>query len=280
MRVVKMMGRILLVFLLTLGLIGGVAVMLISHTVLNKAYILKQLTEQNYYERIQTDLKNGFEEYQYQSGLPEEIFANLYTEEWVKEEVDSMLGYVYEGTEKVSHVMELEEKLTQNVNQYLNEKHLVLSEKELQNIETFKDLMVNVYEGKINVLSNWTDKIAKGIQVIQGVMAMGQKVVLGVLVVIVGLIFLLNWKEIGASIGTLSASLLAMGILLQLGNFVITSQIDIENVLLFSQSWSDLAKAVVYDMLMKMCWVGWLGIGVGILGIVGSSFAKRKGNNQ
>ncbi len=160
MKIVKRIWNFGIAFLLCLGLVGGFVILLGTHTVLNKEYVLQQLAKNDYYERIQTDFKNRLEEYQYQSGFPETVFENLYTEEWIKEDVDAMINHLYDGAEMINHSANIEEQVMANINQYLLENNIDLTKTEQQNVEAFQKIIVDVYEENINILPNQVSKLS------------------------------------------------------------------------------------------------------------------------
>ncbi len=276
MKVLKGIWNFLLSFLLCLILMVSFAIILLSNTLLNKQYVLRQLEKNDYYGRIQTDLKNGFEEYQYQSGFPEEIFANLFTNELVKEDINTMVDYLYDGSELTNHTEFVKDQINQNMNQYFTENNIKVSAQEQKNIEEYQRLIVSVYEDKVNILPNHIDKIAHIIPKIQKIIGIAEKVMIAVLVVMVIVILSTNWRNMTDGVCTIATGLLSAGILLELIRWVVSKNIDIKNVVLFSQSLSDLAREIVSEILLKFTSFGLMFIVIGLVGIVIGSYGKVK----
>lgn len=265
MKIVKGMINSILAFLLCTSFIAGFIVILISNTVLNQNYVLAQLIENQFFEKMETDLKNGFEEYQYQSGFSETVFENLCSREMIEKDIKSVIKYWYQGTEIVNHSVDVELQVKANIEQYLKENTIDVTEKQKKNIEDFEKIIVQVYENKVEIVPNYNKQIANGIKQVKEVIEVAKKVLIGIFIAILIITLLINIKSFSAFASTLGTSLLASGILLELIKFVIEKNIDINHILVFTQALSDLAKEMMYDVLNK---IGWTGISLSIVGIV------------
>lgn len=275
MKILKGIWNCVVSFLFCLILIAGFVVILLSNTLLNKQYVLKQLEKNDYYGRIQTDLKNGFEEHQYQSGFPDQVFENLFTNELVKEDINSLVDHLYEGSEIRNHTEFVREQIAKNMNQYFSENNINMSEQEQRNVDEYQKLIVNIYEDKINILPNSViEKGANIIPKIQKVIGIAEKVIIGTIVVIIVVILSTNWRTLKDGICVIGTGLLSAGILLQLMRFVVTKNIDIKNILLFNQSLSDLAKQIISEILLKFTSFGLMFIVIGMLTIIVVNYFK------
>lgn len=276
MKIIKGIGNSVLAFGLCVSFLAGFMVILLSNTVLNEKYILTQLTKNQFYEKVETDLKNGFEEYQYQSGFPETVFENLYSREMVEKDVNSVIDAWYQGMEIVNHSADVEWQLKANIEQYLKENNVKVAEKQQKNIQEFEKLMVQVYESKVGIVGNYNQQIANGIKQAKEMALIFQKVLIGVFVVILIITLLMNRKDFVAFASTVGASLFASGILLELMKLVIEKNVDVNHILIFTQSLSDLMKEIIFDNLAKIEWTGMGLIIVGIMSIIVSNCRKRQ----
>ena len=89
-RGIKGVINILFAFFITILIMSNFLVHTISSTILSKNYVSKLLDKNDYYEKVELELNNKLEEYEYQSGFPQEIFDNLYTSDIVKADVFMM----------------------------------------------------------------------------------------------------------------------------------------------------------------------------------------------
>lgn len=276
MKIIKGIGNSVLAFGLCVSFLVGFMVMLLSNTVLNERYILTQLTKNQFYEKVETDLKNGFEEYQYQSGFPETVFENLCSREMIEKDVNSVIDAWYQGTEIVNHSADVEWQLKANIEQYLKENNMKVAEKQQKNIQEFEKLMVQVYESKVGIVGNYNQQIANGIKQAKEDTLVFQKVLISVFVAILIITLLMNRKDFAAFVSTVGASLVASGILLELMKFVIEKNVDVNHILIFTQSLSDLIKEIIFDNFAKIEWTGMGLIIVGIMSIIVSNCRKRQ----
>lgn len=276
MKIVKGVINAIVAFFLTIAILANFAIILISNTILDKNYMLGLLEENGYYEKVATDLQNGFEEYKYQSGLPDEVFQNLYSENEMKKDINSIINNLYDGTEVTNSSENVRAKITENVNRYLSENNIAVNEEMQNNITDYENLIVNVYENKVNSAFSYVKDVNPMMNKIQSVVDVVKWILLGGLIIIAIFALLLNLRSMGLFVSVMGTALLASGTLLEFLNFVIQQNIDIEHILLFTQSFSDLIKYIIYHLLDKINFYGILFIVVGIVGIVISSYNRYK----
>lgn len=276
MKILKEMFNFLLAFIITILIIVNFVVNMFSNTILEKKYIINQFEKNDIYGKIEVDLKNGFENYQYQSGLPEEVFEDLYTKDMIITDVNSMINNLYEGTKVINSSEKVKDKIVGNINTYLKDNNIVLNKIEQENIDKFQDLIVNVYEDKVNVLNNKIEQIINIKEKIEKVVKFANVSLMISLVFILILTILINIKTIKLCVRTISISLLASGILLNLVPYVIYKNIDINNILLLSQTISDIIKNILYDILSRFNYFGIGFVIIGVAGIIISNYHKIK----
>ena len=97
-----------------------------------------------------------------------------------------------------------------------------------------------------------------------------------ILVTILIFTILINRKTLEICIRTITVSLLASGILLNLVTCVIYKNIDINNILLLTQTISDLIKNILYDILSRLNYFGIGFVIIGVAGIIISNYHKIK----
>lgn len=276
MKIVKGVCNTIIAFFLTIVILANFIIILLSNTLLDANYMLGLVEENGYYEKIETDLKNGFQEYQYQSGLPDEVFENLYSSSELKKDIDSIIKNVYEGTEVTSHAESVKTKILENVNNYLTENNIVLIGEQKKNIEEYQNLIVKVYEDKVNSAFSYVKKVRPVLEKIQMAIGVVKWILIGSLVALLIFALLLNLRTMGLFVSTIGIALLASGSVLECLNFVVHKNIDIQNILLFAQSFSDLIKYILYDLLSKVNFYGIVAIVLGIVGIVWESYGRYK----
>lgn len=275
MKVLKKGIDIVIAFLVTLLIIATFSIVMLSHTILQKDYMFSKLEQIDYYQKVGTNVKNGFENYQYQSGLPENIFQDLYVEEDLKADINSLINYLYDGGEIKNSSDEVRTRIKENIQQHLSESNRTLKEEEQKNIENFENLIVQVYENEIGSMASYIQQIPNILTQINGVLKafrIGLIVALVFLVLIDLLLHIKSWNEFMNCIGI---AMLASGVLLFLFQMTIYKHVDINNILLLNQSFSDFIKYIISDVLDQYKMYGIAFAGIGMVVIMGSNFWKK-----
>lgn len=276
MKVIKGVINTVIAFFLTIAILANFLVILCSKTIMNKDYMLGLLEKNGYYEKIGTNLKNSFTEYQYQSGLPEDVFENVYLQEELKKDIDSIINYLYNGEEFSNHSENVKNRVDENITQFLEKNSIVLTEEQQQNVDNFEAIMKDVYEQEVYSVFTYAQNINDIVVKIEKIIYIVRIVLAGVLIGILLIFLILNVTTLSFFTNGIGCSLLASGILLQLTNWVINKNLDIAHILLFTQSFSDFIKFVLYEILSKIAFFGILFIVLGILGIVMSAYSRSK----
>ena len=275
MKVLKKGMDIVIAFLVTLLIIATFSVVMLSHTILQKDYIFSKLEEIDYYQKVGTNIKNGFENYQYQSGLPADIFENLYAEDVLKADINSFVNCLYEGGEIQNSSDEVRTRIKGNIQQYLSENNITLKDEEQKNIEDFENLIVHVYENEISSMAGYIKQIPNILaQINEGL----KTVQIGLIVALVFLVLidlLLHIREWSGLINCLGIAMVASGVLLFLFQRMIHKYVDINNILLLNQSFSDFVKYIISNVLDQYRMYGMAFAGMGVVGIVWSNFWKK-----
>lgn len=272
MKVVKKIVQIIMAFFLSILILANFLMVLILQTVLQKGYVLAKVEEVGYEEKIQTDLKNGFENYQYQSGLPASVFENLYTRSSLQADIYSVVNSIYENEEVQINSEEVRTKLEANIQQYLSESQIVLKEAELQNIKDFENIIVNVYENRVNSIADYVDMIQKALQKGKEMVNIAQIGLIVALVVFLLISLVVQKGHPSEFMNQLAIALLSSGVILILMKKVIHQEIDIQHILLLNQSFSDFVKYVMFDVMNQIHFYGMMFAIVGFCGIIWSRY--------
>ena len=219
-------------------------------------------------------MQNGFEEYQYQSGLPQEIFQNLYSRDNIKFVVDSVVKTMYNGGTVNIDSTEVRNRITENVNKYLADNQIVLKDVEQNNIDQFENMIVQVYEEKMDFLVGYTREISDVVQKITDMVRTAKLVAVVMLVFVLIFTLVINISAISDFFAVLGIALLASGTLLEIVKALINKYIHIDSILILNQSLSDFIKIIANELLTKVGFYGVLFIILGICGIIINGYLK------
>lgn len=275
MKIIKYFINTILSFFIVLVVLVIIATNILNSVILNKNYMLSKINETEFNLQLSREVESGFENYIYQSGFPEEIIKNLFTEEMIEKDVNIIVNAIYEGTEITLSSNELRKNLDVKIEEYIKNEKLNLNEQERNNIKKFEDLIVEEYDntvslsselytsgnGVIKQLKNVSDKIGNMPQII--------------LVILIIILVLLNISDLLTAINFLGISSLTVGVLLKLVINAVFTNVDLDNLVFLTTSLSNLIISIIKDNLYKLADYGIMFIVCGIAGILGSIIIKN-----
>ena len=77
MKIFKYFINIILSFFIVIMVLAIIALNILNSVILNKEYMLSKMEETEFNLQISREVQNGFENYIYQSGLPEDTIKDL-----------------------------------------------------------------------------------------------------------------------------------------------------------------------------------------------------------
>lgn len=279
MKVVKYVLSCIISFLIMLMIFVILLINILDNKLLEKKYILQKIDESEFYLQVSREVESGFENYIYQSGLPEDTIKDLFTDEMIENDVKVVIDCLYEGKKITLSDNILKETLHERIEEYLKSQNKKLNKQGEESIEKFENLIVEEYKKNVNVS---TTLFVKGNQVIEKVNQIRSQVGnwhLIILVVLITILVLLNIKDLLNVVSFLSISALSGGVLLKLGTNLIFNNIDFDNLLIMSTSLTNLITAIIKECLYNISDYSNIFITCGLIGIFEVAFLK-KGNRE
>lgn len=285
MKIIKGILNVIFAFLLVIITFIVLGKNILSNKLLNKNYMLNKMEEMQVYLQISRDVQSGFENYIYQSGLPEDTINDLFTDEMIKNDTNSILEYIYDGTEiKISDDV-VRANLEQKIVSYVEGQNLKLNDQGRKNISDFEDLIVNEYKTNVNI-----DEYNSSLQVfpiihnvVQKLQDINQKIwhlpIIALLIVLFVFI-LINRKNLLIAIQYLSISSLSIGVILKLTVNLVFKNFDIDNIVLFSTAMTNLVINIIKEILYSLLDNSNIFVICGIVGIIVSSLLKNISTNK
>lgn len=249
MKIVKYIVNALISFLIIFVVFAIIATNILNNKILNKDYMLSKLEETEFYLQISREIENGFENYIYQSGLPEDTIKNLFSDEIIRNDVRSLVNHIYDGSEIVLSSEEVRNNLDAKIQEYVKNQNLNLNEQGKKNINEFENLIVKEYDNNINVSSTLYEKANSGIEILQKISVKIGNLPIIILIILIVILIIINIKELLLAINFLGISSLSIGILLKLGVNLIFSNVQIDDLLLISSSLSNLIINIIKEIL-------------------------------
>lgn len=275
MKILKYVLSCIISFLIMLMIFVILLINILDNKLLDKNYILQKMDESEFYLQVSREVESGFENYIYQSGLPEETIQDLFTDEMIENDVKTIVDCLYEGTEIKLSDNTLKETLHQRIEEYLESQNKKLNEQGEKSIEKFENLIVEEYRKNVNVS---TTLFVKGNQAIEKMIEVRNQVGswhLIILVILITILVLLNIKDLLSAVNFIAIASLSGGVLLKLGTNLIFNNIDFENLLIMSTSLSNLISAIIKECLYNISDYSNVFMVCGIIGIFEVAFLKR-----
>ena len=267
MKVIKFLINILLSFILMILIVVIFGKNTILTKVLDKNYITSKLDSTGFYNQLSLEIDDGFTNYVYQSGLPENIIDNLYNNEMLKNDIDSIISYIYVGTDISTSEEIIKTNIDNNIQLYLNENNIKLNEHGKANIENYENLISKEYKKKIVVSENIYTQAKNVIKLLNKV----NKYMVYVYVVVaidVMLMVFINRKNLLDAINFAGISFLSVGIVFKIILSFINHKINFNNLMIYSKSVTNLIVNIVNDFMSEIGEYTTLFIVIGMVSIL------------
>ena len=278
MKIIKTIINIILSFVLVLIMLVIIGKSIITNKLLKKEFFIEKMNETEVYLQVSRAVQNGFENYIYQSGLPEDTIKDLYTDEMIKNDVDSLINCMFDGTEVTDSSEIVRNNLDDKISKYLNEQGLKINEQGRKNIKEFEDLIVQEYSQNVNSSTTLTSTLYSNIH---DVIVQIQNIInkIGIIpiiafVIVIIIMIAINYTDLLVAIQYVSISALSVGVLIKIGVNLIFKNFDIDNFVLFSTAMTNLVITIIKEILYRLSDNANIFIVCGIVGIVVSAILK------
>ena len=264
MKFFKGLFNLILAFILVCSILGVTGVCFLKNKITNKEYAKQMLEENNFLENMKESIEDGFTDYIYQSGLPEDAIVNLATDEYIKQDINTVVDYVFEGKELNLNTDNIKSDLDKRITDYVREQGRILSKEDKESVVKFEELIVKTYEQKLlysrNVLDTVKESMTDIINIYEKIKVL-PFITLGVSLL---LIIIVNIKTKLNICNLLGIGFLSSGILLKLLERLLFKKIDIDYVLVLSKSVSSFVQAIFKDVVYGFGNLGVIYIVIGI----------------
>jgi len=243
MKLIKQILSFIFIIILSISMLCSFLVFIFSNTILNKDYILNKMEECNYYEQTYLDMNEILEQYIGPSGLDEEVLKDIYTENKIKDDINTTVNTIFTGEEKAIETEAIREKLNKNIYKNYN-----IKDNEKEAITNFENTIINEYTKQIThhdylySLENYIPTANKIIANLKIIMPFTTCIIIVILII-------LNIKKKnrimqGILIGFLSASftIIIMGI-------IININVKFESILILNETFSNLVRNIINELL-------------------------------
>lgn len=267
----KKILTILLSFALTIGILCS-TLLVIANNVTSKKNMIKKFEEINLYNSVYEEVRDGFENYIYQSGLDISIIDKICSREKVKNDVNTVLNAMYgEGDSKIDSI-EIRTNLDKAINEYVESQGRKLSNEEEENIQKFEDLIEESYKEEIGLYQKGSDQIARNLPQVLEKIRKAEIISIGFTAIILILLVIVNGNSSVFNTGSyVGIALFATGSIMLIAKHIITSKMEIDTLLLFTKSLSAAIINILHSILNTIQNFGLWYLVFGLVIIIGAN---------
>lgn len=278
--IVRNIFNVLMSFALIFIILSIMLFNIINDKILNKNYILSKMEETEFYLQVSREIKNGFENYIYQSGLPEDTIENIVSDEMIKKDVNGIVDYIYEGKEISLSSEDVKSNLDVKIQNYVTTQNLKLNEQGKNNITEFEKIIVNEYINNVKISETFYNMCHSMINKVNEQISKIKNLPFIALIVVIILMILINIKELLNVINFGGISLLSTGILIKLGINLIMKKVEFDNLVIITNSLSNLIVSIIKENIYKILDFSNIYIICGIVAIIISAILKNLNVNK
>ena len=266
MKISKKIITIILSFILMVGIVLS-TFLVIAHNFLKKENMLKKFEEINLYNSVYEEVRNGFENYIYQSGLDIGIIDKICSKEKVKNDINIVLNAMYGEGDSAIDSIEVRTNLDKAINEFVESQGRKLSNEEEENIDKFEDLIEQSYKEEIGLYQKGSDKIARSLPNVLNTIRKAEIISVGMTAFILIILIIVNSKSISFAGSYAGSAVFASGIIMLVVKSIVVSKFDIDHLLLFTQSLSGAIINLVHSLLstVQTCGIFYIIIGLALM---------------
>lgn len=267
-----MSNRIKIILGYLLGFVCSLIVSLLTilvilkFTIYNSSYVYNLVNKNDYYNKVSLDIREEMENYMVSSGFLESILDDIYTIDDVKKDINNYLDNLYLGQKTNVDKEKIESKLNDNIDKYLKESNLsVINE---DDIKSFVSDISSIYEKEVTLYHTF-DSFLSSFAKINKLINIG--IIVSVVLVIVLFVVILK----GLKTVSIGSSFIAASLILIFIRFVIVEKVDIENILLITENFSDILQIILLNIRKLLLISGIILAVLGFAIIVSTSYNKK-----
>lgn len=249
MRVIKFIINVILSFLLMVFIIICIAQSIINNKILNKEYFIAKIDDTGFYGQLSKEINDGFENYVYQSGLPEDVIQDIYNDDILKNDINSIITYVFENGELDTSEELVRQNLDAKIEAYLNANNIKLNEQGQANISSYEDLISKEYRKKVVVSESLYSMAKDAVTLARKVMLKARNFPVTGCIILIILLIIINRKNPLDAINFCGISMISCGGLFKVVDYFINKNIKFDGLLIYSKSVTNLFVNVSNELL-------------------------------
>ena len=245
MKKINIALQYIIALILSLTIIAFILINMFSSTILNKNYIMSELENENYYEKIYEEVEANFENYINQSGLEEEVLDGIVSREKVEQDTKKIIDNIFSGGNETISTDEIKNELEENIRVSLKR---ALTKTEQESVNTFVNTICNEYKSTI-LSTKYENDIHSMFNKVSEYLSSIKKIILITSFICVALIIILSIKQLYQILARIGVSITISGLLLLISRIYIISKTKISDITILNNTISIVIRNVITNIL-------------------------------
>ena len=245
MKKINIALQYIIALILSLTIIAFILINMFSSTILNKNYIMSELENENYYEKIYEEVESNFEKYINQSGLDEEVLDGIVSREKVEQDTKKIIDNIFSGGNETISTDEIKNELEENIRVSLKR---ALTKTEQESVNTFVNTICNEYKSTI-LSTKYENDIHSMFNKVSEYLSSIKKIILITSFICVALIIILSIKQLYQILARIGVSITISGLLLLISRIYIISKTKISDITILNNTISIVIRNVITNIL-------------------------------
>ncbi len=238
----------ILTFLLVIVLVALVLITCVKGKILNSDNVLKIFDNTNFYENTYNTLNDNFSNYMEQSGLDESVIKDIITVEDIKTETKNCVESIYNNTKYTINKDDIERRLNENINSYLDKNNRKLNSNEKKAIDTLVSKISDLYATEVFPI-DLISKVNINLEKISNIVDLANVFLYVCAGVLLFLLIIINIKSIMKVLNYVGVTLLSSGIVLFAPKIFVAWKMHINDINIYNRNISDIIINFINEIL-------------------------------
>ena len=238
----------ILTFLLVIVLVALVLITCVKGKILSSDNVLKIFDNTNFYENTYNTLNDNFSNYMEQSGLDESVIKDIITVEDIKTETKNCVESIYNNTKYTINKDDIERRLNENINSYLDKNNRKLNSNEKKAIATLVSKISDLYATEVFPI-DLISKVNINLEKISNIVDLANVFLYVCAGVLLFLLIIINIKSIMKVLNYVGVTLLSSGIVLFAPKIFVAWKMHINDINIYNRNISDIIINFINEIL-------------------------------
>ena len=269
MSVAKKAISYILAEIVSILMISVILLITINSNILSKDNMRKSFKDSGYYYNLYGIIQESAENEVMPSGFEETVLDNVFTEEKLNEDIDTVIDCIYSNKKIEISTESIKQTLDANIQKEIQEKEYIVSDEAQASINEFEKAIIDTYTNHITYSENTINSIGGHIHKIQSLIKIFTIILCIAIIVLLVVLFFVNKIALGISF-------IISGVFFVALNLYSGTAVAVNNILLFNWAFSKTIIYILNNLLNSLFIAGMVLFLIGIIYIVIIEYINAK----